>query len=82
MNIEKQEALLIGSIGIVFGILFCVLAFWILSFETATDTNTYGFMGINLTGNALAALAGWIGFVIIFFSVRKMIRTLSQNKIK
>jgi uncharacterized membrane protein len=79
MTTEKRLIIIFGIIGIVFGLLFCALGVWIFSFETATDTNSYTLLGITLTGKQLAALLVWIGFVIIFYSIRKMITHSRQN---
>jgi TRAP-type C4-dicarboxylate transport system permease small subunit len=81
MRKENIEAIIWAVIEVAFGLFFCGLGIWLFSLETATDTHTYGFMGLEFKGKVLAAILFWLGLVILFFSVRKMVRRIRENAV-
>jgi hypothetical protein len=79
MNKEKREIIIIGTLGSVLALLICALGIWLFSLETAETMHTYGIFGIPIKGKTLAAIVTWLGLVALFFSMRKMVKSLSQN---
>jgi hypothetical protein len=74
MTSEKRQVLVIGITGCLIGGFLCTLAIWL--FYLASNGITYGItlLGLPLEGKVLAAVITWLGFVALFFSVRKIIR--------
>jgi hypothetical protein len=79
MNPEKREAITIGAISGLVALFFCILG--IRLFYLAANGQTYGItlFGLTLEGKTLAATVAWIGFIILFYSVRKITKYLSNK---
>jgi hypothetical protein len=76
MNNGKLTVIIFGIIGGIIALLICWLGIWMFLQETDTHTSTYFFAGIAIKGKTLAAILIWLGLVLIFYCIRKMIKYL------
>jgi hypothetical protein len=79
MTTEKRQVLIIGIIGCLIAAFFSILG--IRLFYLAENGQTYGigFFSLSLEGKTLAAVTTWIGFVLLFFNIRKIGKYLSNK---
>jgi hypothetical protein len=79
MSTVKRDVIIIGTIGCLVAAFFCILG--IRLFYLAAQGQTYGvtFIGLTLEGKTLASVTTWVGFVLLFFSIRKMNKYLSNK---
>lgn len=79
MTAEKKEEIIIGTIAVLFSLLICVWGASLFYSETR-ETSTYSFFGIDIRGKLVAAIVSWLGFVFLFFSVRKTADCISHKE--
>jgi hypothetical protein len=76
MKNGKLSVIIFGSIGSIIALLIFWLGLSMFLKETNTYTSTYGFLGLTIKGKTLAAVFMWIGLILIFYCIRKMIKYL------
>lgn len=79
MKTEKIEIVIFGAIGIILALLICSVGIRVFSLETPETTTTYFFFGITLRDKVFAAILIWIGFVVLFYTIKKMTKYLSEK---
>lgn len=76
MKNGRLTVIIFGSIGCIISILLCWLGVSIFLEQTDTHTTSFYFAGIEMKGKTLAAVLIWLGLVLIFYCLRKMIKYL------